>query len=132
MPFSLYLRPRSRAAQNSEPLGNDLTRKLGAFAGTSTGSCSALSTAGSALPLAGSGRAETSRRAAVRLVLALFSGVFGRSYDKYGFSESYVVMSVVILVATILASLLMGDDKGREAPTGELADGADEVVAPAR
>jgi len=57
------------------------------------------------------------------LGIAVFSGVFGRSYDKYGFSESYVVMSVVILVATILASLLMGDDKGREAPTGELADG---------
>jgi hypothetical protein len=62
-PFSLNLRPRTRAAQNSEPLGNDLTRKLGAFAGTSTGPCSALSAAGSALALDGSGRADTSRRA---------------------------------------------------------------------
>lgn len=66
------------------------------------------------------------------LGVAVFSGAFGRSYDKNGFAQSYLIMGVVILVATILASLLMGDDKGREAPTGELADGVAEGSAPAR
>ncbi|WP_082096446.1 oligosaccharide MFS transporter [Demequina gelatinilytica] len=58
------------------------------------------------------------------LGVALFSAAFGRSYDNVGFEQSYLVMSVVIAVVTVLASLLMGSDRGREAPTGELADGA--------
>ena len=71
------------------------------------------------------------------LGVAVFSGAFGRSYDKNGFSQSYLIMSAVIFVATVIAMLLMGDDRGREAPTGELADGADDEVddeetAPAR
>ncbi|WP_062311298.1 oligosaccharide MFS transporter [Demequina rhizosphaerae] len=60
------------------------------------------------------------------LGVALFSAAFGRSYDRVGFEQSYLIMSVVIAVVTVLASLLMGNDKGREAPTGELADGVDE------
>ncbi|WNM25620.1 oligosaccharide MFS transporter [Demequina capsici] len=63
------------------------------------------------------------------LGVAVFSLTFGYAYDTIGFSSAYVVMAISIALITGVASLLMGDDKGREAPTGELADGADDEEA---
>ncbi|WP_062202085.1 oligosaccharide MFS transporter [Demequina salsinemoris] len=60
------------------------------------------------------------------LGVAIFSLTFGYAYDTIGFSSAYIIMAVAIGVITVIASFLMADDKGREAPTGELADGVDD------
>ncbi|MFE6968815.1 oligosaccharide MFS transporter [Isoptericola sp. NPDC057653] len=43
--------------------------------------------------------------------VALFSTVFGYSYEAIGFAHSYVVMAVVVAVVTTAAVVLMRDDR---------------------
>ncbi len=66
------------------------------------------------------------------LGVAAFSLPFGYAYETIGFSNAYLIMAAVIGVVTVVASFLMRDDRGCDAPTGELADGVeDQVVAKA-
>ncbi|WP_278236351.1 oligosaccharide MFS transporter [Isoptericola sp. AK164] len=53
----------------------------------------------------------------------IFSWVFGLSYDAIGFSASYIVMGVVVVTVTVIAMVLMRDDRGRPDP------GKDDVEA---
>src|SRR5699024_9357930 len=59
--------------------------------------------------------------------IVIFSWLFGTSYDLIGFSTSYVIMGGVVLIVTVLAGLLMQDDR-RHA----LDDGAVTAPEPAR
>ena len=59
--------------------------------------------------------------------IVVFSWLFGTAYDLIGFSTSYVIMGGVVLVVTVLAGLLMKDDR-RHA----LDDGAATAPEPAR
>ncbi|MEG3616129.1 oligosaccharide MFS transporter [Isoptericola haloaureus] len=53
----------------------------------------------------------------------IFSWLFGLSYDAIGFSASYIVMGVVVVTVTVIAMVLMRDDRGRPDP------GKDDVEA---
>ena len=59
--------------------------------------------------------------------IVVFSWLFGTAYDLIGFSTSYVIMGGVVLIVTVLAGLLMQDDR-RHA----LDDGAATAPEPAR
>src|SRR5699024_10789704 len=59
--------------------------------------------------------------------IVIFSWLFGSSYVLIGFSTSYVIMGGVVLIVTVLAGLLMQDDR-RHA----LDDGAVTAPEPAR
>lgn len=50
--------------------------------------------------------------------VALFSTGFGFSYEALGFSTSYLVMAVVIVTVTLIASVLMRSDKRDDARPG--------------
>lgn len=60
---------------------------------------------------------------AKQIGIAIFASVFGLAYEGIGFSTAYVVMAVVIVVVTVIARLLMADDRTRVAP-GERAGDA--------
>ncbi|WP_062299278.1 oligosaccharide MFS transporter [Demequina maris] len=65
------------------------------------------------------------------LGVAAFSLPFGQAYESIGFANAYLVMSVVIVAVTVIASFLMRSDKDRDASSGELSDGgADEQREP--
>ncbi|SEJ41367.1 oligosaccharide MFS transporter [Demequina mangrovi] len=49
------------------------------------------------------------------LGVAVFSLPFGAAYDTIGFANAYLVMTVVIIAVTILASFLMRDDRALDA-----------------
>ncbi|WP_282945097.1 oligosaccharide MFS transporter [Cellulomonas endometrii] len=59
---------------------------------------------------------------AKQIGVAIFASVFGFAYEGIGFSSAYVVMAVVIVVVTVVARMLMADDRTRLAP-GEPAAG---------
>ena len=63
--------------------------------------------------------------------IVVFSWVFGTAYDVIGFSSSYVIMGGVVLVVTLLAGVLMVDDRSRADADGavEPAQGAREHSA---
>ena len=54
----------------------------------------------------------------------IFSWVFGLSYEAIGFSQSYLVMGVVVLAVLVASSFLMRNDKGRPDPVGPAAEPA--------
>lgn len=61
----------------------------------------------------------------------IFSWVFGLSYEAIGFSQSYLVMGVVVLAVLVASSFVMRNDKGRPDPVGVAAGpAADEPAAP--
>jgi OHS family lactose permease-like MFS transporter len=65
---------------------------------------------------------------AKQIGIVVFSWAFGAAYDAIGFGRSYIVMGIVVVAVTVVASLLMRDDR-RYA----LTDGSAEVVRePAR
>ncbi|RMI05053.1 MFS transporter [Cellulomonas triticagri] len=53
---------------------------------------------------------------AKQIGIAIFATVFGLSYDAIGFAHSYLIMAGVILVVTVVARMLMADDRERLAP----------------
>ncbi|MFE7405488.1 oligosaccharide MFS transporter [Isoptericola sp. NPDC057559] len=48
----------------------------------------------------------------------IFSWVFGLSYEAVGFSTSYLIMSGVVVVVTVIAGFLMRDDRRHVPPSG--------------
>ncbi|MFI2105231.1 oligosaccharide MFS transporter [Isoptericola sp. NPDC019693] len=48
---------------------------------------------------------------AKQIGIVIFSWAFGLSYDAIGFGNSYIVMGIVVIAVTIVASLLMRDDR---------------------
>lgn len=62
---------------------------------------------------------------AKQIGIAIFASVFGLAYEGIGFASAYVVMAVVIVVVTVIARVLMADDRTRVAP------GEAEAPAPA-
>jgi OHS family lactose permease-like MFS transporter len=53
---------------------------------------------------------------AKQIGIAIFASVFGLAYEGIGFANAYIVMAVVIVVVTVVARVLMGDDRARVAP----------------
>jgi OHS family lactose permease-like MFS transporter len=51
--------------------------------------------------------------------IVIFSAVFGFAYDAIGFGHTYLIMAVVIAAVTVVAALIMRDDRHHA-----LADGA--------
>ncbi len=43
--------------------------------------------------------------------IVLFSAVFGFAYDAIGFGNTYLIMAVVVTVVTVLAAVIMRDDR---------------------
>lgn len=58
---------------------------------------------------------------AKQIGIAIFATVFGASYEAIGFAHSYLIMAGVILAVTLVARLLMSDDRTHRAP-GELEE----------
>jgi OHS family lactose permease-like MFS transporter len=54
----------------------------------------------------------------------LFSYLAGLGYDTIGFSNTYIIMGVVVIAVTVVASVLMRDDRGRPDPGLDGADAA--------
>lgn len=48
---------------------------------------------------------------AKQIGIVIFSWAFGAAYDAIGFGHSYVVMGVVVVAVTVVASILMRDDR---------------------
>jgi MFS transporter, OHS family, lactose permease len=65
---------------------------------------------------------------AKQIGIAIFATVFGASYEAIGFAHSYLIMAGVILAVTLVARLLMSDDRTHRAP-GELEETAVEARA---
>ncbi|GAA1976483.1 MFS transporter [Isoptericola halotolerans] len=62
---------------------------------------------------------------AKQIGIVVFSWVFGLSYDAIGFGSTYLIMGVVVVAVTAVASVLMRDDRGRVAPgAGDLTRAA--------
>ncbi len=66
---------------------------------------------------------------AKQIGIAIFASVFGAAYSGIGFANAYLVMAGVILVVTVVARLLMGDDRERVAP-GEPGAGTGGTATP--
>ncbi|SKC74681.1 oligosaccharide MFS transporter [Krasilnikoviella flava] len=64
---------------------------------------------------------------AKQIGIVIFSWAFGAAYDTIGFGNSYIVMGVVVVVVTVVASVLMRDDR-RHA----LSDGSAPEAVPDR
>ncbi|MCK9792895.1 oligosaccharide MFS transporter [Isoptericola sp. 4D.3] len=64
---------------------------------------------------------------AKQIGIVVFSWAFGAAYDSIGFGHSYIVMGIVVVAVTLVASFLMRDDR-RYA----LADGSAPEAVPAR
>jgi OHS family lactose permease-like MFS transporter len=62
---------------------------------------------------------------AKQIGIAIFASVFGASYEAIGFAHSYLIMAGVILAVTVVARVLMADDRDRVAP-GEVLEGGPE------
>ncbi|WP_084104753.1 oligosaccharide MFS transporter [Demequina sp. NBRC 110056] len=63
------------------------------------------------------------------LGVALFSTTFGLSYEAIGYSTSYLVMTGVIVAVTVIASILMRDDKRQLGAGTGGSDGVDSADA---
>lgn len=71
--------------------------------------------------------------------IVLFSAVFGFAYDAIGFGNTYLIMAVVVTAVTVLAAVIMRDDRthalahagdgGDDGQAGEAARGSTAVAA---
>lgn len=53
---------------------------------------------------------------AKQIGIAIFSTTFGKAYEHIGFAHSYLWMAGVIVVVTVIARIMMADDRDRVAP----------------
>lgn len=66
---------------------------------------------------------------AKQIGVAIFSVVFGATYEAIGFAHAYVWMAGVVVAVTVVAWFLMGDDRSRLAPGETGDDGGDQPPA---
>lgn len=52
--------------------------------------------------------------------IVIFSWVFGAAYDLIGFGSTYLVMGLVVLLVTAIASVLMADDRRHDRDDGSV------------
>ncbi|MBI9113636.1 oligosaccharide MFS transporter [Sanguibacter suaedae] len=63
--------------------------------------------------------------------VAVFAASFGASYEAIGFAKSYIVMAAIIVTVTVIARVLMADDRDRPAPGEPISETPASKLAPA-
>lgn len=58
----------------------------------------------------------------------IFSWLFGLSYDAIGFSSSYLIMALVVIAVTVVAAILMRDDRGMPDPGKDEVEKAETIT----